>query len=160
MAIEQTHDYQVSQWVWNRLNCWYPIFLVECLLILQRLKRQKVLNLKGLLTADFVPDDMRLQLTSEQFTSNQELKMETLHTLFIKWGLKKLFEEFVAFGLIHFGRKINLWGINLVFGEFGGEFGDDLFGDFVVELLDFGKLVHGRKRMGQMVKFIIICVNL
>jgi hypothetical protein len=99
---------------------------------------------------------MGLQLTSKQFTSNQELKMKTIKSLFIERGLKKLFEEFIAFCLIHFGRKINLWGINLVFGEFGGEFGDDLFGDFVVELLDFGKFVHRRKGMGKMVKFIII----
>lgn len=86
--------------------------------------------------------------------------MKTLDSLFVEWRLKKLFEEFVTLGFIHLSGKINLWCIDLVFGKFGSEFGNDLFGDFVVKLLDFVEFVHGRKGVGQMVKFIIIWVNL
>jgi hypothetical protein len=71
-----------------------------------------------------------------------------------------LFEEFVAFKFVHFSGKINLGGINLVLSEFGGELGDDLFGNFVVKLLDFVELIHWGKGVRQMVKFIIILANL
>ncbi len=75
--------------------------------------------------------------------------MQIIEDLRVETGLKQLFEEFVAFGFVHFGGKINFGGINLVLSEFGGELGDDLFGDFVVKLLDFVELVHRGKGVGK-----------
>ena len=146
--------------MWDWLYCWDPIFLLDSFFIFQRLKCQKVLNLECLFTTDLVSNDVGFQLSSQQFTTDKEFKMKRVKDLLIESGLQKLFEKFVAFGLIHFSWKINLGGINLVFSKSGNEFSNDLFRNFVVKLLDFVKLFHGRKRLGQMVKFIIISINL
>jgi hypothetical protein len=62
--------------MWDGLHSGDPVFLIEGFLIFQRLKSQKVLNLKSLFTADLIPDDVGLELSPEQFSSDKELKMQ------------------------------------------------------------------------------------
>ena len=75
LTVEKACDDEVAQRMWNGLYSGDPVFLVEGFLIFQRLKSQKVLNLKSLFTADLIPDDVRLELSSKQFSSDKELKM-------------------------------------------------------------------------------------
>ena len=121
--------------------------MVDDLFVFQRLKCQKILDFKCLFATDFVPDYVRFQLSSQQLTANKEFEMKSFENLMVKTGLKELFEKFFAFLFIHLSGKINLSHIDLVVSESGGELGDDLFGDFVVKLLYFIKLVHGRVEM-------------
>ncbi len=68
--------------------------------------------------------------------------MKIIKRLLVEGGFEELFEKLVTFSLIHFSGDIDLCGIDLVLGEFGAELGDDLLGDFIVELLDFVEFFH------------------
>jgi hypothetical protein len=65
LTVEKACDDEVSERMWDGLYSGDPVFLVESFLIFQRLKSQKVLNLKSLFTADLIPDDVGLELSSE-----------------------------------------------------------------------------------------------
>jgi hypothetical protein len=65
LAVEKACDDEVTQRMWDGLYSRDPVFLIKGFLIFQRLKSQKVLNLKSLFTADLIPDDVGLELPSE-----------------------------------------------------------------------------------------------
>lgn len=68
--------------------------------------------------------------------------MKSVKSLLIEIVLKELFQQFVTLIFIHLSRDINLSGINVILGKFSVELGNDLFGDLIVKLLDFVKLIH------------------
>lgn len=85
---------------------------------------------------------MRLELSSQQFSSDKELEVKSIKSLLIETSFKELFQKFIALILIHFGRNIDLGGINVILGKSGWKLSDDLLWDFVVKLFDFVQLFH------------------
>jgi len=118
LSIKETSNNEISKRMRDYLQCGNPIILVDRKLIIQRLECQKVLNIKCLFTTDFVPDNMRLKLSSQQFSSNKKLKVKSINSLLIKSSFEELFQKFIALMLIHFGWNIDLCGINSVFCKF------------------------------------------
>lgn len=110
--------------------------------MVEGLEGEEVLDVEGLLTADFVPDDMRLELPTQQLATNKELKMQTINNILTHILFQKLFQQLITLMLIHLSGNIYLSGINVIFYQFCGELGYNLFRDTIVELLDFVELIH------------------